>query len=90
MINIINNFMYNLSLKDIETFLNKEDIFLNQDELRKTYVYVKNNYLDILKNPNLVNYNELAGFYTKENFVKITKLIQKYYNKYDYIINNLN
>ena len=35
--------MYNLSLKDMETFLNKEDIFLNQDELRKTYVYVKNN-----------------------------------------------
>ena len=35
--------MYNLSLKDMETFLNKEDIFLNQDELRKTYDYVKNN-----------------------------------------------
>ena len=61
MINIINNFMYNLSLKDIETFLNKEDIFLNQDELRKTYVYVKKKYQDIIKNPNLYNYTDLSN-----------------------------
>ena len=56
----------------------KNDIHLSEEELVFSYNFIKNHYREILKNPASFDFKDYAGYYSEENFIKISKLINKY------------
>jgi hypothetical protein len=80
--NIIERYIERISKDDINSFLISKDIHLNETELDFTYNFIKKNYKDVLNNPTLFDINRYSNYYTKENFSKITKVYQEYFNRY--------
>ena len=78
--NIIKGYLVNLSIEDINNHAIKYNINLSEDELIFTYNFIKNNYEEILDNPDSFNFSDYEAYYSKENFSKINQLIKKYYN----------
>lgn len=82
MFNLIERFINRMTLEDVNNFALKNGITLNSDELSFTYNFIKKNYKEMLLNPNLFDINKYQNFYSKENFSKIAKVYQEYFNKY--------
>lgn len=82
MFSIIERYINKMTKDDINNFAIKNNIYLSEDELNFTYNFVKKNYKDLLSNSNVFDINRYKNNYTKENFSKITKVYQEYYNKY--------
>ena len=82
MFNLIENYLSKISKDDIRNFALSKDINLSDNELDFTYDFFKKNYHNVLKNPQLFDLNRYKDNYTKENFSKITKVYQEYYQKY--------
>ena len=86
MLNLVKNYINNLNINDLEKFLKSNNIYLNDNELKYTYSFIKKNYEAIYYNPNL-DLSKYKSYYTENNFNKILNLIEKYKKKY---INYLN
>lgn len=84
--NIIERYIMRMTKEDINNFAINKDINLSEEELEFTYNYLKKNYKDILSNPRLFDLNRYQNMYSKENFSKITKVYQEYFNKYSYYL----
>ncbi len=82
MFSLIKNYMENLKMEDVNNFAIKNDVTLSPEELDFTYKFVKKNWETILSNPKLLNLNRYKEYYSEENFHKIQKLFQIYYQKY--------
>lgn len=82
MFNIVDRYMRNISIEDINNFAKKKNIDLSNEELDFTYSFVKKNYQEILKNPKLFNIDRYKHKYTEENFDKIKKVFNEYFSKY--------
>lgn len=80
--NIISNFVNKLSIADVNNFALKNNINLNSNELDFTYNFIKNNYKNILDNPNNFDLTQYKTKFSDENFVKIEKLFNEYLFKY--------
>ncbi len=78
--NIIDLYVNNLRKEDILNFAQKNDIYLNDNELDFTYNFIKNNYKEAIQNKDTFNLSAYKDKFSKENFPKIEKLIQKYIN----------
>ena len=78
--------MEKLKKEDVALFATKNNVFLSQEELDFTYHFVKKNWDKILQNPNLLNFERFKDRYSEENFVKIQKLYQMYYQKYGHYL----
>ncbi len=78
--------MNNLTKEKILEFANSKNIFLNQEELDFTYIFIKKNYKTILNNPTLLNMDLYKDRFSEENFIKINGIINEYYTKYHNII----
>ena len=79
---LIERYMNNLTIEDLNIFLLKKEINLNSDELDFTYKFIKKNWNQILSNPNSFNINNYRDKYTSINFNKINNLIKESYLKY--------
>lgn len=79
---LIERYMNNLTIEDLNKFLLKKEINLNSDELDFTYRFIKKNWNQILSNPNSFNINNYRDKYTSINFNKINNLIKESYLKY--------
>ena len=86
---IIENYINNLTKGKVLDFANQKNIKLSEDELNFTYNFIKKNYRTILSNPSLLNMDLYKNKYSKENFIKINKLIEEYYSRYHNIIKNV-
>ncbi len=86
--NLIAKYMQNLKKEDIASFAQKNQVYLNSQELDFTYQYVKNNWQEILKNPNTLHLERYKNKFTNENYQKIEKLIPMYIQKYSSFLSN--
>ena len=82
MYNIIERFIINMKKEDINNFAISKNINLSSEELEFTYNFIKKNYQTMLKNPKLFNIERYRNNYTEENFNKIVKVYQEYFQKY--------
>ena len=82
MFNIVDKYMQNISITDIDNFAKKKNVVLSPDELEFTYTFIKKNYREVLKNPKLFNIERYQGKYSPENFEKIKKVFTEYFSKY--------
>ena len=78
--------MENLTREEVQNFAIKNNVILSEEELAFTYDFVKKNWEMIFRNPNLLNLNRYKDRFSEENFTKIQKLIQFYYQKYGYLL----
>lgn len=78
--NLITSFVQKLTPEDVKKFALKNKINLSPSELEFTYSFIKNNYSEILKDPDHFDFNQYQKHYTRENFAKIEALIKVYIN----------
>lgn len=82
MYNIIERYMSMLKKEDINNFATKKNVFLSESELNFTYEFLKKNWQDILKNPNVFDINRYKNQFSEENFYKVKKIFDEYYQKF--------
>lgn len=82
MYNIIERYMEKLTKEDVNNFARKNNVFLNEDELQFTYLFVKKNWQIILANPNALEIDRYKNHFSEENLLKIKKLIKEYSIRY--------
>ena len=80
--NIIERYIMRMTPSDINNFALSKNITLSEEELSFTYEFIKKNYQTMLKNPKLFNLERYKSHFTEDNFAKITKVYQEYFNKY--------
>ena len=79
---MIEKYIETLTPESINNFAKTKNIILNENELNFTYNFIKKNYKDFFKNPNLFNIDYYKKFYTENNFYKIKKIFLEYYQKF--------
>ena len=80
---LIINYIKNISYEDINNFAIKNNIYLSNNELSFIYNYIKDNYLNIIDNPNNFNINNYKNKFSNDNYIKINNLINEYKTKYN-------
>ena len=83
---LIERYINNMDINDVNNFAINKGIGLSNEELDFTYLFVKKNWDKILRNPNLLNFDRFKDRYSEENFYKIQKLYQMYYQKYGHYL----
>ena len=79
---MITKYLNNLSKEQVNEFALSKNIILNDEELDFTYEFIKKNYDEILKNPNLFDIDRYQGYYTPSTFAQIKKVYIEYLSKY--------
>ena len=82
MFGIIDNYMKNITKEDVNKFAKSKNVFLDEEELTFTYEFIKRNYKEIIKNPNLFKIERYKNKYKGNNFEKIKKVYIEYFSKY--------
>ena len=82
MYNIIEKYMSKLKKEDVNNFATSKNIYLSNEELDFTYDFIKKNWSDIIKNPNMLDIDRYKNKFSPENFVKVKKLIKESIIKY--------
>ncbi len=82
MYNIIERYMNKISKTDVDNFARKNNIFLNEEELEFTYIFVKKNWQTVIANPTALNLERYRDKFSEENLVKIKKLFKEYSTRY--------
>jgi len=82
MFNIIERYINKLTKDDVNNFALKKNINLSEEELNFTYNFVKKNYKEMLGNPKLFDIYRYQSNYSKENFNKIAKVYNEYFQIY--------
>ena len=86
MYNIVKRYMTNLTKEQLNNFALQNEVTLSPEELDFTYEFVKKNWEIIFRNPNLLKLDRFKNRFSEENYLKIKKLIQFYYQKYGYLL----
>ena len=86
MYGLIKRYMGNLTSEQVRDFALKNNVILNDNELEFTYQFVKKNWETVLRNPRLLNLERYKEKFSEENFQKIQKLFQFYYQKYGHLL----
>ena len=82
MYNIIERYMSMLKKEDVFNFAVSNNIFLSNEELNFTYAFIKKNWQDIVKNPNLFEIEKYKNRFSEENFKKVKQLFKEYHQKF--------
>lgn len=82
MYNIIERYMSMLKKEDVFNFAVSKNIFLSNEELNFTYEFIKKNWQDIVKNPNLFEIERYKNRFSEENFKKVKQLFKEYHQKF--------
>lgn len=82
MYNLVEKYIKNMTILDVKNFALKKGADLSENELNFTFNFIKSNYQNILKNPNLLDLERYKDKYSKENYEKIVKVFNEYNQKY--------
>lgn len=82
MYSIIERYMSMLKKEDVFNFAVSKNIFLSNEELNFTYEFIKKNWQDIVKNPNLFEIERYKNKFSEENFKKVKQLFKEYHQKF--------
>ncbi len=74
--------MAKMSKEDIQKFAQSKNCYLSNEELDFTYTFIKKNWQDIIKNPNVFNIDRYKNRYSEENFKKVKQVYQEYFQKF--------
>ena len=78
MLEMMEQYIINITKNDINNFALKNNINLNNNELDFIYNFIKNHYKEVLSNPNNFSLARYKNNFSNENFVKINGLINRY------------
>lgn len=79
---LIERYINNMSIHDLNNLAISKGIGLSKDELEFSYNYIKKNWKNVLSNYSLFDFDKYKEKYSDENFFKIKKLIKEYTLKY--------
>lgn len=79
---LIERYIKNMQKEDVQNFALTKDLILSAEELDFTYNFIKKNWQDILQSPSLFDIKRYQNFYSPQNFNKIQKIYNEYYQKY--------
>ena len=82
MFNIIERYMNKLTKTDINNFAHKNNIFLSDEELEFTYIFVKKNWQTVIANPSALNLDRYQDKFSEENLIKLKKLFNEYATRF--------
>ncbi len=82
MFNIIERYINKITKEDVKVFATKKGANLSPEELNFTFDFIKKNWRDVLKNPNLFDLNRYKAHYSEDNFNKIKQVFNEYYQKF--------
>lgn len=82
MYNIIERYMNRLKKEDIHQFALSKNCHLSEKELDFTYLFIKKNWKEIIKNPRIFDINRYKSYYSEENFLKINQVYKEYFQKF--------
>lgn len=80
---LLKEYINKLTKNDIIYYSNKYNIFLNEDELNTIFYYIKEKYLEFIKNPNEIIY-ELKNKLTNINYNKLLNIYNQNKEKIRY------
>lgn len=79
---LIERYINNLTIHDLNNLALTKGISLNNEELDFSYNFIKKNWKTILASHGIFDIDKYKDNYTEENFLKIKKLIKEYTIKY--------
>ena len=79
---LIERYINNMSIYDLNNFAISKGINLSPEELNFSYNFVKKNWKNVLSNYNLFDFDKYKAYFSEENFGKIKMLIKEYTIKY--------
>lgn len=79
---LIERYINNMSIHDLNNLAISKGIGLSKDELEFSYNYIKKNWKNVLSNYNLFDIDKYKDKFSEDNFTKIKKLIREYTIKY--------
>ncbi len=82
MYNLIEKYMRSFKKEDVKNFALQKRVNLTEEELNFTYEFIKKNWQDILKNPKALQLERYKNKFSEENFNKIKKIFDEYYQKF--------
>lgn len=82
MIVLIERYINNMSIHDLNNLAISKGIDLSNEELDFSYKFIKKNWKNVLSNYSLFDFNKYRDKFSEENFIKIKKLIKEYTMKY--------
>lgn len=82
MFKIIEMYMKNLKIENLNEMAKKNGIYLSENELDFSFKFIKKNWESYLNNPNSLILDKYKSYYSEENFIKIKKLYASLFNKY--------
>ena len=77
---LLKEYINKLKKDKIKEISLKNNIFLSDIELDIIYKYIKERYLDFIKNPNII-INELKDKLSKDNYLKLLNIYNQYKDK---------
>ena len=81
MFNIVSMYINKLTKDDVNNFALKKGANLSNEELDFTYLFIKKNWKDVLKNPSIFDIDRYKGHYSNENFLKIKQVLNNFQNE---------
>lgn len=76
--NIIENFIINMKRDDIVKFAKKNNLTATDNEIDFVYSFIKNNYKEVLNDPNRFDITLYKNNLSNDNYNFINNLINKY------------
>ncbi len=77
---MIKNYINKMTIDDINRFLEKENMKINSNDINIVYIYIKNNFDEILKDEVKV-LNRIKNDVNSDTYDKILLLYEKYKDK---------
>ena len=74
--------MGKMTIQDVQNFAVSKNIFLSPEELQFVYDFIRKNWEQVIRNPQLLNLDRYKDKFSQENFVKIKKLFMEYSSRY--------
>lgn len=84
---LIERYINNMTINDLNNLAISKGIGLSSDELEFSYNFIKQNWKTVLTNYSLFDFDKYKDKYSEENFVKIKQLIKQYTIKYGSYLN---
>lgn len=79
---LIERYINNLSIYDLNNLAIGKGIYLSPEELNFSFNFIKKNWKTVLSNYSLFDIDKYKNNYSDENFFKIKKLVKEYTIKY--------
>lgn len=79
---LIERYLDNLTVHDLNNLAISKGIYLSEEELNFSYEFVQKNWKTILSNHGIFDIEKYKDKYSQDNFIKIKKLIKEYTMKY--------